>query len=324
MTLLRQDFAGGDGEPVPGVRAAWERQKMSLGYWPVWTRGEPPSQLTFRSGWLPSPNPPVVVYALAIGIVLALIRRDRQGIVGGALAGTALLTGVVAGSQVTGIPFFYLTRWAMAIGWFAAVMALWLILGSLIAWRPKARPFVMAPAFAALAVMAVLFTSNVVHDRNPAAPWGPVAHELAVEVQEGLPPGDGPVQFLANIDYDAMAHRSALIVALERKGIETSVQNANPMVHGKWRTGVAEDPRVTLVVVSDKQIAGYAARPDARLVAEVRPQTPAERREAERFREEVGDRLDAGEFPDWSDLDRAAYLRDIQHVAVFEIDPKGS
>jgi hypothetical protein len=166
--------------------------------------------------------------------------------------------------------------------------------------------------------MAAVFTSNVVHERNPEDPWGPVAHDLAVQVRDKLPPGSGKVQFLVNNDFHAMAQRSALITALERVGIETEVDNANPVTHGKWRTGFAKDPRVTLVLAADDQIPDFAATPGYRLIAKVSPQTPAERREARRYLDELDERIENGDIPSFKELERAIVLGEMHTIAVFE------
>jgi len=228
-----------------------------------------------------------------------------------------LLTGILAGSRITGFAYLYLSRWTMAIGWFATVMAAWLLVTALFEWRPSAQRFVLPAAVGLVAVMAAVFTSNVVHERNPEDPWGPIAHDLAVQVRAELPPGSGKVQLLINNDYQSMAHRSALVTALERVGIETEVDNFNPATHGKWRTGFAKDPRITLKVASDEQIPDFADEPGYELIAKVSPQTPAEQRETRRYLEEIDDRIDRGDIPSWKELERATVLGELHTIAVF-------
>jgi hypothetical protein len=313
--LLQDYFDDTNGEPPAGLGKGWGRQRQALGIEPTWVTGEPPTQLTFLDGWRVSPDPPVILLALAVGVLLAVRRRDRAGIIGAAIAAVGVATGIFAGSRITGFMYFYLTRWSMAVGWFAALVAVWLLVSALIEWRPAFRRPTVAAASAVLVIMAALFTSNAVHEPNPQEAWGPVARDLADQVQENLPPGDGPVQFEESGSFSGMAHRSALIVALERAGIETSVENQNPITHGKWRTGIADDPRVTLMVAVDEQIAEYEAA-GYRVIAAVRPQSAEERRATERFLADVRQRLDEGDHPSWEELERAANLNEVHAMAV--------
>jgi hypothetical protein len=119
-----------------------------------------------------------------------------------------------------------------------------------------------------------------------------------------------------------MAHRSALVTSLERSGIPTSVQSHNPITHGKWRTGLAEDPRITLIVVADDQIEDFEEQPGTRKIAEVRSQTPEEARAAEQYLAEIVERIDRGDFPPWDELERAAVLGEVHNIAVFEVPEK--
>jgi hypothetical protein len=317
LILLGAYFNDGNGEEPAGLDFGWERQSQALGIHPTWATGEPPAHLTFVEGWMDSPDPPLTVIALALGLLLAVRRRDRRAVIGGAMAVAGVLTGILAGSRITGFAYLYLTRWTMAIGWFATVMAVWLLVIALFEWRPSAQRFVMPTAVVFVAVMAAVFTSNVVHERNPEDPWGPIAHDLAVQVRDNLPPGSGKVQFLINNDYQSMAHRSALITALERVGIETEVDNQNPVTHGEWRTGFTKNPRITLKVASDEQIPDFADEPGYELIAKVSPQTPAEQRETRRYLEELDERVEAGDIPPWKELDRATVLGEMHTIAVF-------
>ena len=319
LILLGAYFNDGDGEQPAGLEFGWQRQSQALGARPTWATGEPPTQLTLAGGWIGSPGPPLTLIALGLGLVLAARRRDRQGVIGGAMAAVGVLVGVFAASRITGFPYFYLTRWAMAVGWFATVMAVWLLVEALRDWRPAARRVVLPVAVLLVVVMAAVFTSNVVHERNPEDPWGPIAHDLAVQVRDALPPGSGKVQFLINNDFHAMAQRSALITALERVGIETEVDNRNPITHGKWRTGFAKNPRVTLVLAADEQIPDFVRTPGYRMIAKVSPQTPEERREARRFIDDLNDRVRRNEIPPWNALERAIVLGEMHEIAVFQV-----
>jgi MYXO-CTERM domain-containing protein len=317
LILLGAYFNDTNGEPQVGLGDGWERQSMALGVRPTWATGEPPAALTFLEGWRTSPDPPVTLGLLALGLFLAVRRRDREGAIGGTIATVGVLTGLFAASRITGFLYSYLTRWSMAVGWFATLVGVWLVVRALIEWRPTARRATVSAATALLVVMALLLTSNVVHERNPQDPWGPIAHELAVQVRDNLPPGDGPVQLLINNDYQAMAHRSALVTALERVGIETEVDNTNPVTHGEWRTGFAENPRITLVLATDDQIADHV-RAGFPLIAKVNPQSPREQRETERYLDELDERLAAGDHPSWQELERAAVLSEVHTIAVFQ------
>jgi hypothetical protein len=323
FTLLAEYFSDSDGEEPAGLEYGWERQLTALDLQPSWAIGEPPPQLVFRSGWQTLPDIPVTLLALAAGLVLAILRRDRQGVIGGAMAAATVAVGVFSAARVTGFPYFYLTRWSIAVGWFATLMAAWLLVSALVEWRPTARRLVAPTALALLAVMSVLFTSNVVHERNPQDPWGPINQQLAAQAKDALPPGPGPVQFLANYSYQAMAHRSALVTSFERSGIATEVQNGNPITHGIWRTGLAPNPRVTLMVAADEQIEEFAELPGYRKIAEVRPQTAEEARRADEYLADIEDRIDRGDYPSWKELDRAAVLGEVHALAVFEVDQAG-
>jgi hypothetical protein len=319
LILLGAYFNDTNGEQPAGLEAGWERQSMALGLHPTWATGEPPATLNFRHGWRSTPDPPVTLLLLAAGLFLAVRRRDREGIIGGSIAAVGVLTGTIAATRITGFMYFYLTRWSMALGWFATLVGLWLIVSALVEWRPSARRATVSAASAILVVMALLLTSNVVHQRNPQDPWGPIAHELAIQVRDNLPPGRRPVQFVMNNDYQAMAHRSSLVTALERVGIDTYVDNKNPVTHGEWRTGFVDDPRITLILATDFQIEDHEDAGFKR-IAEVSPLSSAELRENERYFDDLEERLEEGDdFPSWEQLDDDAIRHEVHNIAVFQV-----
>ncbi|HZA00086.1 MAG TPA: hypothetical protein VE575_15100 [Acidimicrobiales bacterium] len=260
--------SGGVGEEGPATLGdGW--RVVSAQYWvaPEWLVGtRPVLASSAEPRYVHQALAPVLLVVVALAI-LALWRRRVEDS-GRLVAVWALASGlgVLATARTIGPLYAYRLGWTRLLGMVAGVIVAWVV------WRAAAGPWparaaraLPRVALAGIAVLAVV--SSVAHVRAAERPPDESANirELTRGVVAALSPGQGEV-VVKGRGLGGLAYAPALVLQLERQGIDSSVASARPD---------AREPhyydggpvRATLSVAVEADVDDLATNPDRRLVA---------------------------------------------------------
>jgi hypothetical protein len=259
--------------------------------------------------WLGAPTRvvPFVAYARSASalwllvpvalVTLGLLAARRTGsrtdarMVG--FAAVLLVVGTVAISSADE-PRAYTFQWRAVVAAFIVVTCVWSIAAA-IEWRV---PRVMR-AVALVAVLAVIGWGTLDMGISVASSdeyWGleargPVLGKVMRQLRaSGLP--EDEVVLVDHVGSDLPSLFDGVVNELAREGVDVRVQPELGRVFGEQRTATPQEADVVWKVTDEAPfVPRLLAQPDARIVADTSPLTPAELTEAVELRAQLGDQL---------------------------------
>lgn len=249
-----------EDEPTAGLRTGVRVIAGDIGRWPSWLGGGQPTSFlgepTMRSvGW-------VVLFAAALLAAVLSGRRTpgRRAPTAVWIAACGLLAGVVAGSQVRGPVFHYLTYWRAPIIMFA-VLALALCV------LPAHRPRVPRAVGYGLAVAAVIASAASGVTADQVTRNGDEVGRLLQQID--VPDDDRILVRLG--DSGATGVGPGLLLWLEQRGVTAGVDPSITWVFGDrgMQPGAADE--IWYALDNGWSVALLSALPGARVVAEHTP-----------------------------------------------------
>ena len=233
------------------------------------------------------------------------------------VVGAALVIGIVGVMRTLGPALDYRLRWT----WMLPLAAFVLVVAT--AWQAAARRWprvqrVLVPV--AVTAIAVVSVVNVVTAATVPAPWeadSDVMADIAPKVIDRLEPGAGQV-VVSDHFGDAAWYTRALVLQLERAGIDARVEKGRAPEFGENRVVDGRTPiQARLVVAQSEGVAGRLADPNLQLVARWRPAPSSSFAAALRARARLERAFDRGEFTRDELSDRVQeVLRGPPHVPV--------
>jgi hypothetical protein len=252
-------------------------------------------------------------------VVLAVRRRAADTIWFAVVTAVGLVAGLIAVSNVIGIPYPYLFRWTWVLGAALGILVMqgvWLLVPT--ARRATVLHIAVPVAVLGLGVITVVETVDAIDAGTPYANAQDRERVITSEVLAELPPGDGPVK-IDTSQGGVIAPGIAL--QLERRGIPVQMRPAQPVVYGTRRSDDDGPYRAELVIVlGDEEIRDFDP-PGPRVAHFTRARNDEDRATIRRFEEEAS-RLPPGPDRDaLLDVVRKSRNGPAEEVAVYLVEP---
>jgi hypothetical protein len=261
---------GPRGERPAGWLTGWRLVSAQYGLPPEWLFGQRPVNIVSEPHYLYEPIAPVLLVVVAVAVHRLWRWGVRPALRLAAVLLLASALGVVAGARIVGPVFEYRIGWSRALGAVSGMVVAWAGAEALARRRPSAaRRLAVPAAVAALAVLAVVGAVAHVRVDLPEAEREARLSAVLPDVLDAIaeiPEGDGPVVIDGRTTFDAGAYAPALVLELERRGIDARLAG-RPAVVGEHRAYDGGPRRAHLLIDTGERIAWTAARDDTRLVA---------------------------------------------------------
>jgi len=258
---------GSDGASARGFVAGWRIVTSQFGLPPEWIFGDGELNWVSEPAYIDRALAPVLLVVVAAA-VYGVWRRgmpDARRLVVVWLA--ASLFGIVATARTIGLVYDYRLGWVRVLGMVAGVLVAWVGWSVLADRWADVGPRVLAAA--SVAVLAVLAAVGTVAHGQAGRPQPVLSARLegvVDDVVEGLPAGDGPVLVDGAATFESALYPAAVILQLERRGIEGRLPAGDDAI-GDHRMHGGEELRATLVLGTGSQIPLLAADDGLELVA---------------------------------------------------------
>lgn len=252
-----------DDAPTAGWRTGARVMAGDIGRWPSWLGGGQPRSFIGEPAMRSAAWCALLMAALGGAALVARRAADRRGRVAVGIAASGLLAGVVAGAQIRGPVFHYLTYWRAPLIMFALVaIALCLPNRRGARW---ARPVAFGVAASAIAVStgsAIAADQVTRHGDEVGALLDrvEVARDARILVRMG--------------DAGATGVAPGLVLWLEDQGIATGVDRAVGWIFGDRVMDPGTADEVWYALDNGWSVALLASLPGARVVAERTPFDP--------------------------------------------------
>jgi hypothetical protein len=203
------------------LRDGWRIVTAQFGLPPEWLFGTRGTGLTAEPHSLYNPLAPVLLPVVAAAAYL-LWRWRLAG--SGRLVGlwlVASVVGVVATARTVGPVFDYRLGWAKVLGMVAGIIVAWAAWTAVARWPGDLERRVLVPvSVVGLAVLAVVGSVAHVNGGEPRSRDSSLLRAIVPAVVEGLPAGEGEVVVDGGGTFDGKAYAPALVLQLERRGVE--------------------------------------------------------------------------------------------------------
>ena len=260
--------AGGEGSASRDLVDGWRLVVSQYGLPPEWLFGERALNWMQEPAYVDRALAPVLLLVVAVGVYGAWRRRmgDAGRLVAVSIGASAV--GMLATARTVGAVFEYRVGWVRVLGMVAGVVVAWVGWTALVDWRAELERRVLVPAsIAVLAVLAVVGSVAHVQAGRPQPEQSARLEGVIDDVVERLPAGDGPVLVDGSGAFESSFYPAAVILQLERRGIEGRMRAGDASVGEHRMCDGEEELRATLVLGTGEQILWLEADDALELIA---------------------------------------------------------